>query len=213
MSHLEDSQKYQSSEMKRIVLIIMFLSTGFSCYSNDLTMHSDTIVLHESKSGVGIHIYTKQWFFKIGEFGYEGAKMTAQDSLVLQTYDSVYFKLYDKEGYLLMEGQRLGGSSYLIGDIKFYNSGSLERIEHWAYSQHLDTCGKYVFINSEVPGKEGIWLYYSDDVLRKTVTYTIQVVSCQESVFECVRTTRYFKKNGEIKRTKEKVLWRRKAFD
>ncbi len=197
--------------IKKLLIFLISGIVGIEAYSSTLVIHPDTVSLFETQSGVGKDRYIQEWFFKRvkGSGEYEESKVTAQDSLVLYKFDSSYFKFYDKDGFLLLEGQRLAGSTFLIGDIRFYDKGKLERIEHWSYSQHLDTCGRYVFVNSEVPGKEGVWSYYKNDKLRKTETYVIKVVSCEKAIFTCVRITQYYSKDGDVKRRKEKVIWKR----
>jgi hypothetical protein len=160
---------------------------------------TDTIRIYENKSGVGIKIYYRAWFFRTGSYSYCGHCMTHQDSIVMEDRNAHYFKVYDDKDHLLLSGTRAKGNTELTGDIIFYRkNGIILKIEHWDNSAYKDSCGNLYMIN-DAPGKEGNAKYYrKNGSIKKEVDrlFILRAGECDN--YKLKQRIRKYRRDGRV---------------
>ena len=159
----------------------------------------DTVKIYKNKTGIRYNKYFHFWFFiNNSECSWNPKRVNKQDSLVIEEHPPRYFKVYNFNEKLLLEGQTIGGTEFQ-GDVKFYyKKGCLKRIEHWDNAEYKDSCGSAIF--HDAPGQEGTWKFFRrNGTLKKTYEYKMKIFSCQPAKFGLVRQTTKYRRNGKIK--------------
>lgn len=197
--------------LKNITATFLFLFLSNLTFGQAEKETLDTIEIYKNKTGVGYKTYRRHWFPSSGTFSYTADRINKQDSIVIEDTTAHYFKVYDKRGRLLFEGERKkqtegDGNSFLRGDIKYYyKSGQLKRIEHWDSEYHRDTCNTSLRISNGFPDPEGSWKYFrKDGTLKKQWDYFIKVYSCEPLHYCVSKQITRFRKNGRQKSVGQK---------
>lgn len=204
---------YPIWKMKKFLRVIFIFNISFISLCT-FSQTIDTISIYKSEATYGQKIYYKYWFWDGKGFSYVRRRATHQDSLVMFTAKTVYFKYYSKpNGRLILEGKNSPGGSYLDEDVKFYSKkGRLKRIENWGYREK-DTCGVKLTVH-DAPAPKGVWKFFDKKGrIVKTYTYHIDVISCEPMSYKFIKTTRYYKRTGILLKAKDETIESSTIFD
>ncbi len=178
---------------------VILLLLGHSSEGQISSIPIDTVKIYKNKTGIRYKNYIHHWFFISNhEVGWNPKRENKQDSLVIYDHPPRYFKVYNFNNKLILEGQTVGWLE-LQGEIKFYyKSGRIKRIEYWSNELHNDSCISAVF--HDAPGPERTWKFFRrDGTIKKIYEHKIKIYSCVPEKFELVRLTTRIKRNGKTK--------------
>ena len=195
---------------KRIQLccfIVLILATlpAFSQLTN--LNNVDTINIYKHKTGIRYRVYKKVLLYRRNHgYSYFTHKMNKQDSIVLKSDSTYYFKIYGRKNRLLYEGLRF--YEVLTGDIKFYyRSGQIKRIEHVNNADHDVPCNNFTVMINDGPEPEGTWHYFrKNGTIKRKIEYLIKVTNCEQFDYHIVRKTSWYKRNGNLILSRNNIL-------
>lgn len=150
-----------------------------------LNSQIDTISIYENKSGIKFKTYKKIWFPSSGSYSFNQKKLNNQDSIILyiDSAKKVYFKVYDKNNKLIIEGKKHQLYNHFCDEVIFYNKkGKIKRVENWKTNYHIDSLNNTYFLSDGpiITNKK----IYSKGKLKKEVSYKLVINTQNPEDFE-----------------------------
>lgn len=156
--------------------------------------------IFKNEAGFSFRIYKRLWFSSTRGYSYWPNRMNHQDSLVIESKEQFYFKVYNAKNELMFEGLNDHLGRHFIGDVKFYaRQGNLKRIEHWVSYFFQDSLGNY-YVLSESEFAIRIVEFRKDGSEKKSIHYELLPIKGLTDIFEFHKIIERHKRNGIIRK-------------
>ena len=182
-------------KIKLFATVLIFTSLTAFCQ----TYSPDTVNIYLTGSSISLKKLKKLWFPMNGSFSL--SIVTRQD-LVITNDSSYYFKVYDRNKKLVLEGKK-GAYQQMTGLVKFYYAdGSIERTEFYRADNEIPDSTRISYSDGTTPW--GTWTYYNKNgQVFKTILYSAEKSTDNTEICEIITTT-IFNRDNVIKSRQRK---------